>query len=119
MKLLDFITKMNRLTEGNVKYYEINDHGYNINSLKISKDLTSLIATNNFLRKTLLFIDPSACDHMVNIPAYTNNNVRDACITPNKNLISSEIIDCDLLENSLTNTNTFLYPRLSQLNLVN
>ena len=104
----------------NILYSWINDHEYNINSRKISKDLTNLIATNHFLRKTLLFIDPSACDHM----AYTNNNVRDECIAPNKiltsaSLILSEINDCHLLENSTTSTNTFLYPRLSQLNLVN
>ena len=137
-KLLVFITKLNRVTEGNVKFYEINNHRFKLSKSLISQDLTKLIVKNNFRAKSLIFVTPHESERSAEVFPHQGCAVNDNTVRSDMNSQSCQIVDFVLLEESTCTTDDgvlieeraasaghssiietdFLYPRLSQLSVV-
>lgn len=106
-KLNDYLSRLNRITQGLVMYHEINNVKSKINKHLIVRGLAEVIDAKRTLnqRKSLIFIntvpkDSTTCNLSVNncIPVSLNRG--------SKNIDDSQCV------------NNFLYPRLSQLSLM-
>lgn len=132
-KLNDFIVKLNKVTEGNVKYYEINKETYKINKNTYTNDISDIINKHSFLPKSLIFVPTSTNIQTEDCSFNIQQNEETLCVDRSSAEDIVEIIELTSPNTSTTNNapnltsdeastiqinNSFLYPRLSQISLV-